>query len=217
MFAYCNNNPASMKDNQGRWPEWVEETVKIASAVIVVAAVVATVVTVSAFTAGTGSAAAVYVSSIVLGGALSGINGGIANESQGNSYANGYAGGFVSGSTQSAASRLPGGTIWGGSLGTGCGTAITSVLNNLDPDSATLSNTTICKNSFSSAAKAFATSTMTYMIGDGVGGIDYDTGNVYGAVADKCGGLLPTLTLGFGEAVKAFFGAMDDAMVYLLE
>ena len=136
-----------MKDNQGRWPEWVEETVKIASAVIVVAAVVATVVTVSAFTAGTGSAAAVYVSSIVLGGALSGINGGIANESQGNSYANGYVGGFVSGSTQSAASRLPGGTIWGGSLGTGCGTAITSVLNNLDPDSATLSNTTICKNS----------------------------------------------------------------------
>jgi len=28
--------------------------------------------------------------------------------------------------------------------------------------------------------------------------------------------LMPTYTFGFGEAVKAFFGWMDDALVYIM-
>ena len=46
-------------------------------------------------------------------------------------------------------------------------------------------------------------------------GINYKTGELYGAVADHAGGLMPELTLGFGEGIKAFFGAVDDALVYI--
>jgi len=58
---------------------------------------------------------------------------------------------------------------------------------------------------------------VTAAIGVGVGGIDYKTGTLYGGVADGCGGLMPSLTLGFGEGIKAFFGAADDALVYIWE
>ena len=68
-----------------------------------------------------------------------------------------------------------------------------------------------------STIKATATSLVTASIGAGVGGIDYKTGTLYGSVADGCGGLMPSLTLGFGEAIKAFFGALDDAFVYIWE
>ena len=217
MFAYCMNNPVNMSDPSGNWPKWVENTFKVVSVVVAVTAVVATVAAVSAFTAGTGSAAAVYGATILLGAALSGINGAVANESKGNSYANGYAGGFISGGTQSAASRLPGGTVWGGALGTSTGTAITMGLNNLDPDSANATASEIAAEVKNSAIKATATSMITASIGAGVGGIDYKTSTLYGGVADRCGGLMPSLTLGFGEGIKAFFGAVDDAIVYIWE
>lgn len=176
-----------------------------------------TVAAVSAFTAGTGSAAAVYGASILLGAALSGINGAIANEAKGNSYVNGYAGGIVSGATQSAASKLPGGTIWGGTLGTSSGTAITAGLNNLDPDSSNSTASQIATEMKNSAIKATFTSTLTALVGAGAGGIDYKTGTLYGGVADDCGGLMPSLTLGFGEGIKASFGAIDDAIIYIWE
>ena len=206
-----------MSDPTGNWPKWVETAAKVVSVVAVVAAVVITVSAVSAFTAGTGSVAAVYGATIFLGAALSGINGAVANESKGNSYANGYVGGFISGGTQSAASRLPGGTVWGGTLGTSAGTAATMGLNNLDPDSANSTASEIVTEVKNSAIKATATSMITASIGAGVGGIDYKTGTLYGGVADGCGGLMPSLKLGFGEGIKAFFGAVDDALVYIWE
>ena len=61
LYAYCRNNPINMVDDNGNWPKWVEKATKIASAVLVVAAVATVVVTVSAFSAGTGSAAAVIL------------------------------------------------------------------------------------------------------------------------------------------------------------
>lgn len=215
MFAYCMNNPVNMSDPSGNWPKWLENTVKAVSVVVAVAAAVVTVAAVSAFTAGTGSAAAVYGATVFLGAALSGINGGVANEAKGNSYTNGYVGGFISGGTQSAASRLPGGTVWGGTLGTSTGTAVTMGLNNLDPDSANSTVSEIATEVKNSAIKATATSMITAYIGASVGGIDYKTGTLYGGVADGCGGLMPSLTLGFGEGIKAFFGALDDALVYI--
>ncbi|MBE6645184.1 MAG: RHS repeat-associated core domain-containing protein, partial [Ruminococcaceae bacterium] len=215
LFSYCFNNPVNMSDPTGNWPKWLENTVKVVSVVVAVTAVVATVAAVSAFTAGTGSAAAVYGATILLGAALSGINGAVANESKGNSYANGYVGGFISGGTQSAASRLPGGTVWGGTLGTSAGTTVTMILNNLDPDSANSTAFEIAMEAKKSAIKATATSMITASIGAGVGGINYNMGTLYGGVADGCGGLMPSLTLGLGEGIKAFFGAVDDALVYI--
>ena len=37
------------------------------------------------------------------------------------------------------------------------------------------------------------------------------------AVIDGANGLMPTYKLGFGESVKAFFGWIDDALVYIWE
>ena len=217
LFAYCMNNPINLTDEAGNWPKWVETTTKIVSVVAVVTAVVITVSAVSAFTAGTGSAAAVYGATIFLGAALSGINGAVANKSKGNSYFNGYVGGLISGGTQSALSRLPGGTVWGGALGTSIGTAATMGLNNRDPDSANSTASEIATEVKNSAIKATATSMLTASIGSGVGGINYKTSTLYGGVADGCCGLMPSLTLGFGEGIKAFFGAVDDALVYIWE
>ena len=217
VFSYCLNNPVNMIDQTGNWPKWVEKAVKVASVAVAVVAVVVTVAAVSAFTAGTGSAAAVYGATILLGAALSGINGGVANASKGNSYANGYIGGAVSGATQAAASRFVGGTVWGGALGTSVGTTITMKLNNADPHSANSSRSDIVNAVKDSAVKATFTSLITAAVGAGVGGIDYKTGALYGGVTDGVGGLMPTLLLGVGEGIKAFFGAIDDAVVYLWE
>lgn len=71
--------------------------------------------------------------------------------------------------------------------------------------------------SANSGVKALVTSSLTACIGKGVGGIDYDLGTPYGSVADGYGGLMPTLTVGFGEGVKAFFGWADDAVIYVRE
>lgn len=66
--------------------------------------------------------------------------------------------------------------------------------------------------------KSIVISSMTQLIGSGVGGIDYSNNNILvGGVSDGCGGGFPSLTLGFGEAIKAFFGAVDDMVVYLWE
>lgn len=217
MFAYCMNNPVNGSDPTGNWAKWFETTVKVVSAVVLVAAVAVTVAAVSAYTAGSATPLAVYGATVLLGAALSGINGGIANEAKGNSYFNGYIGGSFGGATQAAASRFPGGTVWGGGLGTGTGTGITMGLNNLDPYSSDSSLSEIKDAVVDSTTKATATSLITASIGAGVGGIDYKTGTLYGGVADGCGGLMPSLTLGFGEAVKAFFGWLDDAFVYIWE
>lgn len=131
--------------------------------------------------------------------------------------ANGYAGGFVSGGTQAAASRIAGGTVWGGILGTGIGTSITMGLNNLDPDSKHSTTAEIVASVRDSSLKAMFTSSMTALVGAGVGGINYKNSKLYGGVSDCCGGLMPSLTLGFAEGMKAFFGAVDDALVYIWE
>ena len=73
----------------------------------------------------------------------------------------------------------------------------------------------ILSASASSGVKAACTSLLTATISAGVGGINYKTGELIGGVADGCGGLVPSLTLGFGEGIKAFFGAVDDAIVYI--
>ena len=211
------NDPINMSDQAGGWSKRTENIFKAVSVVVAVVAVAATVVAVSAFTAGTGSAAAVYGASILLGAALSGINGAVANEAKGNSYANGYAGGLISGATQSAASRFKGGTVWGGVLGTSAGTAVTMGLNNIDPYSTNASASEIYSEVKSSAAKAAATSLLTAFVGKAVGGIDYKNGTLYGGIADACGGLMSGLTLGFGEGIKAFFRAVDDALIYIWE
>ena len=72
-------------------------------------------------------------------------------------------------------------------------------------------------NARSSGMKALLTSSMTACVGAGVGGVNYNTGIIEGAVANGCGGLMPNLTLGFGEGVKAFLGWSDDAVIYLWE
>ena len=91
------------------------------------------------------------------------------------------------------------------------------VLNNVDPDSANSSASQIAKNAATSGLKALATSSLTSLVGSGVGGVNYKTGVIEGAVLDGCGGLIPSLTLGFGEGIKAFFGWADDAVIYLWE
>lgn len=87
----------------------------------------------------------------------------------------------------------------------------------LSPYSANHTKSEIVTEMRNSATKATVTSMMTATIGAGVGGIDYKTGTLYGGVADGCGGLMLSLTLGFGEGIKAFFGAVDDAIVYIWE
>lgn len=215
MFAYCFNNPVNLSDTMGNWPRWVEAAAVAVSAAVLVAAVVATVAAVSAFTAGTGAPAAVYGATVLLGASLAGINGAVANASEGDSYLNGYVGGFVGGGTQAAASILPGGNIWGGALGAGRGTAITMALDNIDPDSSNSTFAEIACNAASSFGKGAVMGAFTQYWSSAVGGINYFSGVVEGAVADGASGLMPTLTLGFGEGIKAFFGWVDDAMVYI--
>ena len=207
LFSYCFNNPINMGDPTGNWPKWIENVAKIASVVVAVTAVVVTVAAVSAFTAGTGSAAAVYGATILLGAALSGINGGVANEAKGNSYANGYLGGAIGGAIQATCSKTSIGTIVGGGVGVTVGTVITDVMNNLDPDSVNYTAKEIATNAIISGGKALVTSSVTAYMG-------YASDL---AVANGANGLTPTYTFGFGEAVKAFFGWIDDAFVYIWE
>ena len=204
MFSYCFNNPVNMFDATGNWPKWLETTVKVVSVVVAVVAVVATVAAVSAFTAGTGSAAAVYGATILLGAALSGINGGVANEANGNSYTNGYVGGTTGGAIQAICSKTPAGIIIGGGVGVTVGTTVTNVMNNWDPDSTDSTAQEIATNAITSGGKALVTSSITAYMG-------YASDLAISNGANK---LMPTYTFSFGESVKAFWGWIDDALVY---
>ena len=221
MYSYCFNNPTNMLDPTGEWPKWLEKTVKVASIVVAVVAVgvLATQVAAVATGALVGAAAgkAVFSAAVFVGAALSGINGGVANEKKGNSYINGYIGGATGGLIQGVSSKTAKGVVPGGGLGVATGTFVTDTLNNIDPDSANSPISQVMKNSVTSGMKALASSSLTASIGKGVGGINYYTGEIEGAVANGCGGLMPTLTLGFGEGIKAFFGWIDDAVIYLWE
>ena len=88
-------------------------------------------------------------------------------------------------------------------------------LNNLDPDSSNSSGREIAVSAAVSSGKALFTSGITYFWGEAIGGIDYKTGDILGAAKDGSSGLMPTLTVGFAEGLKAFWGAVDDAFVYV--
>ena len=208
LFAYCINNPVNMSDPTGHWAEWLETAVKIASVVIAVAAVVVMVATVSAASAGTAAPGAVYGASIFLGAALSGINGGVANEAKGNSYFNGYLGGAAGGAIQSWLGKKPMGTIVGGGLGVAVGTTITELMNLWDPYSANSSFDQIKNNVISSTKKALVTSSLTVFMG-----YSSDVALMDNTIKE----LMPTFTYGFSEGLKAFYGWLDDAVVYIWE
>ena len=207
-FAYCFNNPVNLSDTTGYWPEWIETAAKVASVVVAVVAVAAVATTVGGVvataTAGVVATGKLTAATIFLGAALSGINGGVANEANGNSYLNGYIGGATGGTIQGVMSKNPLGTTLGGGLGVATGTAVTDMLNNLDPDSKNSSYSEIRNNAFASGLRGLATASVTAFVGYAS---DF-------AVYDGCGGLMPQYTRGFGEAVKAFFGWLDDAVVY---
>ena len=216
LFAYCLNNPVNLSDPSGHWAEWFETAAKVASGVALVVSITAMVVAVSAVSAGTAAPVAIFFAGAALGAVLAGINGGIANEANGDSYYNGYVGGMTGSIIQSAASRLPAGNFWGGAVGSATGTGITLWLNNADPYSSTYTSPSdIEKAMGESGIKAGITGLSTTFIGQAVGGYNYQTGKIEGAVANGCDGLLPGLTLGFGEGVKAFFGWVNDAIVYV--
>lgn len=139
----------------------------------------------------------------------------LARKTYGDSYYNGYVGGMTGSIIQSAASRLPAGNFWGGAVGSATGTGITLWLNNADPYSADTTPFAIGKAMGESWIKAGITGLSTTFIGQAVGGYNHQTGKIEGAVANGCDGLLPGLTLGFGEGVKAFFGWVNDAIVYV--
>lgn len=207
LFAYCLNSPVGMSDSTGNWPKWLEKTVKAVSIAVLVAAVVVTVAVVSAYSAGTASAAAVYGASILLSAAISGISAGVANEKKGNSYINGYIGGSTGGAIQAISSKAPAGTIWGGAIGSSVSTTITGFMNNLDPDSHSTSGEKIAEDALISGGKAIVTSSVTAFVSHAS-----DL-----AVASRADGLMPEYSFAFGEAVKAFFGWADDAVIYIWE
>ena len=136
-------------------------------------------------------------------------------DENGNSYLNGYLGGATGGFIQGVCSKTPAGIVLGGGAGVATGTFITDLMNNIDPDSSDSTIEQMVVNASTSGVKALITSSATALVGSGVGGVDYKTGQLYGGVANGCNGLMPSLTLGFGEDVKAFFSWLDDAMVYL--
>lgn len=187
------------------------KTAVVASVVIAVAAISVMAFNVSCVVAGTiaGPAAlkAITGASVFLGAALSGLNGGVANASKGNSYLNGYVGGATGGAIQSKASVNAMGTIVGGSVGVAIGTAVTDVLNNIDPDSSNSTAQEIINNALTSGGKAALTSTVTAFMNNAVGGFSRKNFVFEGALSTGADGLMPQLTPGFGEEIKAFFGA----------
>ena len=101
----------------------------------------------------------------------------------------------------------PLGTVFGGSIGSGVGTFIAGALDNTW-GSATVRKTTgeLAKSAVQSAMVALGTSAVT-------GFMDY---SVRLAVPTKANGLMPCLTETFGNMIVSFYGAIDDAMTYLL-
>ena len=204
LFAYCFNNPVNMEDQTGNWPKWLE---KVAKAVAVAAVVVTAVVVVAVATAGTGGAA-LAAAGIAFGTSCGGLVGGIANEKKKESFINGWAGGAANGLFQSGGTALfgPTGTIVGGGVGSGIGTAITESLNNKGkPKQQQKSTKEIVNESLKSAAIGTAMSSMTAWM-------NY---TVKSAVDTQAMGLMPELTMVFGEMMKGFFGAADDTLVYI--
>lgn len=197
LFAYCLNNPVNMADPTGNLPDWVNTGMKI-FAVAAIAVATALVIT------GTGGTGAV----LFLGAACAGATGGYFNEQAGGEFTNGYIGGAVSGLTQGFAGLMgPLGTVLGGSVGSGLGTLITGGLDNLwGSRDMRKSAGEITQNAVISSAVALGTSAVT-------GFIDL---SVRTGMPTQAGGLMPGLTETFGKMINAFFGAVDDAMTYIL-
>ena len=170
------------------------------------AVIVTAVVVVAAVTAGTGGTA--LVAGIAFGTSCGGLVGGLANERKQESFINGCAGGAANGFIQSVGTAAFGaaGTIGGGSIGSGVGTAITEHLNNKGkPEQEQKSTGEIANESLKSAMIGAATSSMTAWM-------NY---TVKSAVDTKAFGLMPELTPAFGEMMKGFFGAADDTVAYI--
>ena len=214
MYAYGNNNPVNQYDPDGHWPKLLEKAAKV---VAVAAVVVTAVAVVTVATVGTGGLA-LTAAGVAFGMACGGLVGGIANEAKGESFINGWIGGATSGFTQSVGTATfgPAGTIAGGGLGSGLGTAVTESLNNIGkPISEQKPFRTILNDSLKSGAIATIASTATAGIGYGV---DYAQSSIgYNSWADslKPGVGIAPITPGFGEMLKGFFGSVDDSMVYI--
>ena len=97
------------------------------------------------------------------------------------------------------------GAVVGGAVGTGTGTMVTMELDNLDPYSSNHTQKEILNESINNTLKATITSIPTQIVNRGVELLREEGGET----------LMPGMTRGFGEGVKAFFGALDDAVVYL--
>ena len=197
LFAYCGNNPVNFSDPTGHLPDWVNAGMKIFS-VTAIAVATALVIT------GTGGIGAV----LFLGAACAGATGGYFNEQAGGEFTSGYIGGAVSGLTQGFAGLAgPLGIVLGGSAGSGLGTLITGALDNLW-GSAGMQKPAgeIFKNAAISSVFALGTSMLTAYV---------DIAVKMG-VASQGYGLMPGLTDTFGKMLNAFFGAMDDAITYIL-
>ena len=197
LFAYCLNNPVNMTDYTGNLPEWANTCVKIFSVVAIAVATVAVIT-------GTGGTGAV----LLLGAACAGATGGYFNEQAGGEFASGYVGGVVSGLTQGFAGLAgPLGVVIGGSIGSGLGTLIAGGLDNYwGLDDMQKSTATIFSSALKSSAVAFGTSMLT-------GYIDIA---VRMGLPTQANGLMPGLTNTFGKMINAFFGALDDAMTYII-
>ena len=108
------------------------------------------------------------------------------------------------------------GTIVGGGVGSGLGTAVTESLNNRGkPKEQQKTTKAILNDSLKSAAIGTAMSTITAGIGYG---IDYaQTPLGYNSWSNSLSpgvGIAP-ITPGFGEMMKGFFGSVDDELVYM--
>ena len=87
------------------------------------------------------------------------------------------------------------------------GILVVDVMNTWDPDSSDSTAEETVASAAVSGVKALTASSPTAYIGY--------ASNI--AVVDGAGGLIPTYTFEFGEGLKAFFGWLDDALVYIWE
>ncbi len=212
LFAYCFNNPVNMTDFEGNWPKWIETAAKV----IAVAAVVVTATAlVSVVAAGTGGLA-LGAASIAFGTACGGLVGGAANEKKGESFINGWLGGAANGLIQSAGSVALGcaGSILGGGIGSGIGTTIIDMLNNIDkPSEQQKSQEDIIDDSLKSAMVGTVMSGLTAGIGKG---LDFSINSPYGYNSLGINMGIASITPAFAQALKCFYGCIDDAMVYVI-
>lgn len=203
-----------MEDSTGNWPSWLEKAAKV---VAVTAVVVTAVVVVAVATAGTGGVA-LAAAGVAFGTACGGLVGGIMNEKKGESFINGWSGGAVNGFAQSlgTATLGPAGTIIGGGVGSGLGTATTDSLNNRGkPKEQQKTSQAILNDSLKSAAIGTMMSTVTAGIGYSVDYAQSPLGyNSWADSLDPSVGIAP-ITPGFGELMKGFFGSVDDTLVYI--